>query len=84
MRVPTRNRGLEGAETRFAAVVVWQRDIFGDDDPESAFSFALAAGIVVGWSSTSRHGRFRPELVVRCSASPGALSTMIGVQVGVL
>jgi hypothetical protein len=148
-----------GAETRFAAGVVWQRGIFGDDDPEaqsaaglivgmqlrhrttgrvgaslelafqpiglpnphfdealhtlyvlagpeigrrlyvrpvggvalqiwsgsraeSAFSFALAAGVAVGWSLTSRDGRFRPELVVRCSASPGALSTMIGVQVG--
>ena len=148
-----------GAETRFAAGVVWQRGIFGDDDPEarsapgvvvgmqvrhrttgrvgaslelafqpiglpnphfdeslhtlyllagpevgrsvyfrpvggvalqiwsgsraeSPFSFALAAGVAVGWSPTSRHGRFRPELVVRCSASPGALSTMIGMQVG--
>lgn len=148
-----------GAETRFAAGIVWQRGIFGDDDPEarsapgvivgmqvrhrttgrvgaslelafqpvglpnphfdealhtlyvlagpeigrrlyvrpvggvalqiwsgsraeSALSFALAAGIAVGWSPTSRGGRFRPELVVRCSASPGALSTVIGVQVG--
>lgn len=118
MRVPTRNRGLEGPRHGSPRVPSWQRGIFGDDDfdealhaicspdwksagewtfvrwtashsqiwsgsrAESAFSFALAAGIAVGWSPTSRDGRFRPE-VVRCSASPGALSTMIGLQVGV-
>jgi hypothetical protein len=150
----------DGVETNYAAGVVWQRGIFGDDDPEtrsapgiilglqvrdrtagrtsasielsfqpiglanphfdealhtlyvlagaqigrrlyvrpaggialqmwtgsrteSAFSFALAAGFAVGWRDQSRHGRFHPELVVRCSASPGAISTLIGVQIAI-
>ena len=97
MRVPTRNRGLEGPRHGSPRVPSWQRGIFATmtstkrctlsarrtgNRPASglssggrhrtprfgpgpgrnrAFSFALAAGIAVGWSPTSRDGRFRPE-----------------------
>ncbi len=149
-----------GAEIRFAAGIVWQGGIFGDDDPESGsgpgailglqlrrrttglvgaslefalqpiglpnphfdetlrtfyvmagpeigrrfyvrpaagialqmwsgamaesgLGAALAAGIAVGWRRDMRRRGFSPEFVVRCSAAPGAASTMVGVQVAI-
>jgi hypothetical protein len=145
-----------GAEIRFAAGLVWQQGVFGDDDPEShsglgailgaqvrrrtarrtgaslevafqpvglpnphfdetlhtfyvlagpeigrrfyvrpvagvalqawsgsraesGLNFALAVGVAVG----RRTGKFAPEFVFRASASPGAASAMIGVQIAI-
>ncbi|HYN09576.1 MAG TPA: hypothetical protein VES67_19495 [Vicinamibacterales bacterium] len=147
-----------GAETRYAAGVVWQGGVFGDDDPESlsrsgvilglqvrhrtqgrvgasfeiafqpvglpnphfdetlhtfyvlagpeigrrtyvrpvggvalqawsgsmtesGLNFALAAGIAVGRRMGTSRMWLNPEFVIRCSASPGAGSTMIGLQI---
>jgi hypothetical protein len=149
-----------GAETRFAAGLVWQHGVFGDDDPESqsglgaivavqvrrrtagrtgaslefafqpvglqnphfdetlhtfyilagpeigrrfyvrpaggvaiqawsgsmtesGLNFALAVGVAVGRRVTSSDLGFNPEFVVRCSASPGAASAMIGMQIAI-
>jgi len=50
---------------------------------ESGLNFALAAGVAVGHRVAARRVWLNPEIVVRCSASPGAASTMLGVQMAV-
>jgi hypothetical protein len=47
---------------------------------ESGANFALAIGVAVGRRANTRRMWLNPEFIVRCSGSPGAASTMIGIQ----
>ena len=45
-----------GAETRFAAGVVWQQGIFGDDDPEARSRLGAIVGLQVRHRTAGRVG----------------------------
>ena len=50
---------------------------------ETALNFALATGIAIGRRVSAGSRWINPELVVRCSASPGAGSVLIGAQLAI-
>lgn len=54
--VAQESSGMSGAETRFAAGVVWQQGVFGDDDPEARSSIGAIVGLQVRRRTTRTLG----------------------------
>ena len=72
-----------GRRTYVRPVVGVALQAWSGPQTESGLNFALAAGVAVGRRVPVRGAWLNPEFVVRCSAAPGAASTMLGLQMAV-